>query len=51
MFLSFKDKWDLYKANKALRDEERPYLEELKSAKKEGKSERETHKINSEMTA
>ena len=49
MSLCFKNQWDLYKAKKALRDQKRPYLKDLKKAKKDGKSEAEIDCICVEM--
>ena len=51
MIQFFKDKLELKKAKEQLKDEERPYLEDLKKAKKEGKSQDEIDMLVAEMRA
>ncbi len=45
----FRDRWDLNRANKALRDEERLCLLAVKNAKKAGKTKKEINEIYTEM--
>jgi len=49
MSFCFKNQWDLYKAKKAFRNQKRPYLIDLKKAKKNGESEAEINCICAEM--